>query len=181
MREKGLVYAYGALILCSIVTLAVMALVYETYVVSLGILLTGVLSMLFWAKDIRREKVHQEKIIVWYLVGVILLLLQNIEQWVMGINGLDQFYIYQLFSLFSIGIASFFMFGSFLLSIKHTLGLFSTYALFLWSIVQSIIIWLSFMLKDSIYSSGHMVSVILFIFGILGLKQLLGGVIHERR
>jgi hypothetical protein len=187
--NDGIKFAYLGFIICSLITAAVACYVYISSETAGVIVIVGSLSAIAWFSTRRSWSRVQDNILVVYLFTVMGILAQNIEEWSLGLSKSAIFGNHVHFAFYSIGLATLFVFGSMGLTYKNSLGIFMTWFLFIWAIIQGVAHYVYPILSTGkfYYVPGQVISLIPILLGGYGIKKLLsfrrgkGGVKNEKR
>lgn len=177
MKEanEGIKYAYLGFVICSLVTVIVASYIYLGTTAAGIIGIVGTLSVIEWYSTRNSWSNIQDNILVFYLFTVMGILAQNIEEWTLGGASSAIFGNHIHFALYSIGLATLFVFGAMGLTYKNSLGIFMTWFIFTWAIIQGVTHYLYPIISDGrfYYFPGQVMSIVPILLGCYGIKKLL--------
>jgi hypothetical protein len=173
--NEGIKFAYLGFIICSLITAAVACYVYISAEAAGVIVIVGAFSAIAWFSTRSSWGSVQESILVVYLFTVMAILAQNIEEWSLGLSRSVIFGNHVHFALYSIGLATLFVFGAMGLTYKNSLGIFMTWFVFIWAIIQGVGHYAYPILAAGkfYYVPGQVMSLIPILLGGYGIKKLL--------
>ena len=177
MKElnKGIKYSYLGFVVCSLITVIVASYIYIGTAIAGIIGVSGLFSIIGWYLSSSKSDRIPENMLVVYLFTVMGMLLQNIEEWTFGFSSSAIFGNHIYFALYSIGLAALFVFGAMGLTYKHSFGIFMTWFIFTWAIIQGGAHYVYPIISGAkfYYFPGQVMSLILILLGGYGIKKLL--------
>lgn len=177
MKEtnRGIKLSYLGLVICVFITLTTACYIHINTSIAIVVGTTGILSALGWIINFDRAMKVPENIIVVYLLIVMSMLAQNIEEWGFGFSNYTIFKSHVYFPLYSIGLAALFTFGAMGLSVRHHLGNFMSWVIFTWAIIQGLYHYAYPVILNGRfnYIPGQVMSMVLILLGAFGIKRLL--------
>lgn len=176
MREanEALKYTYLGFIICSLITVIVASYIYLSRTIAGIIGIVGVFSTVLWYITNSKWNDIPDNMIVIYLFTVMGMLAQNIEEWLWVFDSSMILSNHIYFSLYSIGLATLFVFGAMGLAYKHSLGIFMTWFIFIWAIIQGVCHYVYPIISDGKlhYFPGQVMALIPILLGCYGIKKL---------
>jgi hypothetical protein len=173
--NEGIKYAYLGFIICSLITVSVAGYIYLGVGAAVIIGISGIFSVIAWFSTSSSWSRVKDNILVVYLLTVMGILAQNIEEWTLGGASPAVFGNHIHFALYSIGLATLFVFDAMGLAYKNSLGIFMTWFIFIWAITQGVTHYIYPITLDGrlYYFPGQVMSIIPVFLGCYGIKKLL--------
>lgn len=161
-----------SLVLSVMFTIMVSGFIFAGSIAGISIAVASFFAFIGWRYMTRKTVIYSDKVIFYSILIIMTLMAQNIEEWIFGFS---KFFSVNLFAIYSIGLAAFFLFGIFGFSIKLSIGKFAAWLIGVWAIVQTIMHYLAPILINGKfgYFPGQAISIIVLILGILLIKTLL--------
>ncbi|MEI6286141.1 MAG: hypothetical protein WCP79_06515 [Bacillota bacterium] len=188
MEDNNVGYIYYSLIICSLITAMAASFIFFGIIPAALVCVSGIAALVLWYFCRTQSERINDRILPWYLLTTIALLLKNIEELLFGypaafvhavpslIPDVAIFDNQHYFAVYSCLLTAIFMLGAVGIVRKNRLGDYLTYFVFVWAILDGALHFLLPLFFGTFsYFPGQLFALISLVIAAGGLRTLLSG------